>query len=97
MHALDSSAEAITHAIWIGADELPASNGDTIWKHIADDALNQLTICQSMDIRELYWCYSCIFKSCQFYLISSSNHQFSCCEYILAGGRTQAKPRSALE
>lgn len=53
---LDSSAETITHAIWIGADNVPVSKGDTIWKRIASDALNKLSICQSMDIREFYPC-----------------------------------------
>jgi hypothetical protein len=51
---LDSNVETITHAIWIGADNVPGSKGGTIWKRIASDALNKLTICQSMDIREFF-------------------------------------------
>ena len=50
--ALDSEAEGITHAIWIGADDGPVSKGETGWKRIATDALNKLSICQSMDIRK---------------------------------------------
>ena len=50
--ALESEAEGITHAIWIGSDDGTISQGDTVWKRIATDALNKLSICQSMDIRK---------------------------------------------
>lgn len=57
---LDSNVETITHAIWIGADNVPGSKDDTIWKRIASDALNKLSICQSMDIREFLFLHSII-------------------------------------
>lgn len=50
--SLDAAAEAITHAIWIGPDDGPRLKRETIWKQISNDALNKLSICQSMDIRK---------------------------------------------
>ena len=55
---LEFDSETITHAIWIGDGDETCSRtnrGDTIWNRLASDALNRLSVCQSMDIRE-YCC-----------------------------------------
>ena len=51
IRALDSGGEAITHALWIETED-ESSKGDGDWKIIEKDVLNQLILCQSLDIRE---------------------------------------------
>jgi hypothetical protein len=97
---LDSNVETITHAIWIGADNVPGSNDDTIWKRIASDALNKLSICQSMDIREFLFVafYYCSVSQPSTHISFSFETSFeSCCELLLARGHTQVESGSTLE
>jgi hypothetical protein len=56
VHSLESGGdETITHAIWVGDDgEFVSSTtkNQTIWERFTKEALDKLSVCQSMDIRK---------------------------------------------